>query len=352
MIHVGVDLHKGFSQVAVLEETGEIRAERLDNETGRVREFFEGLPRSVVAIEATGTWWWMVDLLEQMGHKVQLSHPKQTRAIASARLKNDRVDAEMLASLSRGGLLPTVWIPPVSVREWREFLRHRMGLVWQQTQLKNRLTSLLARRNLRPTSGRNWYSQRGQRELRALQLADSPRQVREDVLSLLHLLREQIRRVEERLIAGWADDGVVRRLMTIPGVGPVTAIAVVIELGEISRFPSAKHLASYIGLTPRVRASGGRIRTGHISKEGNRLLRWLLISAATQAARRPGPLRAWYRRVRSRKGKKIARVALARQLTEVIYHVWKDSVDYSQLLRLNAVRGRARGKDMVLGPIM
>jgi transposase len=124
----------------------------------------------------------------------------------------------------------------------------------------------------------------------------------------------------------------VQRLQTIPGVGPFTAILLTLELGEIQRFPSAKHLASYVGLTPRVRASANRVRMGHISKEGNRLLRWALVVAATQAARRPGPLRAWFRAVQQRKGMKIARVALARRLAEIVYQIWKHDMDFVTLV--------------------
>jgi transposase len=339
MVHVGVDLHKSFSQVAVLEDSGEIREYRLSHEGMEVEEFFRGLPRARVAIEATGTWWWLVDLLEGMGHEPVLSHPKQTKAIASARLKNDRVDAERLASLCRGGLLPTVWIPPQEVREAREFLRHRLGLVWQRTKVKNRLTSLMARRNLRPTKSRTWYSQRGEAELRELALSPTAGRIRDDTLMLLRTLDDQIHEVEQQLFDRWADDPRVRRLETIPGIGPLTAIGLVVELGDIHRFPSAKHLASYVGLTPRVRASGGRVHSGHISKEGNRLLRWMFVAAATQAVRYRGPLRAWHRRISRRKGKKIARVGLARKLTEIVYHVWRDEIDYRAFHCRTAVRG-------------
>lgn len=339
MVHVGLDLHKHYSQVAVLEESGEIWERRLSHDGLEVEEFFRGLPRAEVAIEATGTWWWMVDLLEQLGHTPVLSHPKQTKAIASARLKTDRVDAEMLAVLGRGDLLPTVWIPPEQVREARELLRHRLGLVWERTKMKNRLTSLLARRNLRPTKSRTWYSQRGEAELRELALSPTAERIRDDTLTLLHMLDDQILEVERQLFDRWAHDPQVRRLETIPGIGILTAIGIVVELGEICRFPSAKHLASYIGLTPRVKASGGRVRTGHISKEGNRLLRWMFVAAATQAMRYPGPLRAWYRRIRRRKGKKIARVGLARKLTEIVYHVWRDKIDYREFYSRTAVRG-------------
>lgn len=223
--------------------------------------------------EEGGTWWWLVDLLERLGHQPVLSHPKQTKAIAAARLKNDRVDAERLVLLLRGDLLPTVWIPPAELREARELVRHRVSLVWLRTGIKNRLLALLARRNLQPTTAKRWMTARGQRELQALPLGPIPSMIREDCLALLHRLDEQIRRLHQELIQRWGHDPRVQRLATIPGIGPFTAILLVLELGDVHRFPSAKHLASYVGLTPRVRASADRVRMGHISKEGNRLLR-------------------------------------------------------------------------------
>ena len=237
-----------------------------------------------------------------------------------------------MALLLRGDLLPTVWIPPAGLREARELVRHRVSLVWVRTEIKNRLLALLSRRNLQPTSSKRWLTVRGRQELEALPLGAIPSTVRADCLALLRVLDEQIRRLDHELVERWGADPRVQRLQTIPGVGPFTAILLILELGEIQRFPSAKHLASYVGLTPRVRASANRVRMGHISKEGNRLLRWALVVAATQAARRPGPLRAWFRAVQQRKGLKIARVALARRLAEIVYQIWKHDMDFVTLV--------------------
>jgi transposase len=340
MLHVGVDLHKRTSQVAVLAEDGELTRYRLVNDVERVKRFFAELPpKTPVAIEASGTWWWLVDLLESLGHQPVLSHPKQTRAIASARLKNDRVDADRLVLLLRGDLLPTVWIPPAALREARELVRHRVQLAWVRGEIRNRLVALLARRNLQPTSGKSWFTTGGDRELERLPLAAIPSRVREDCRALLRILDGQIRHLDAELTQQWGTDPRVQRLSTIPGIGPFIALVLVLELGDIRRFAHAKQVASYIGLTPRVRASADRIRTGHISKEGNRLLRWALVLAATQAARRAGPLRTWFYAVKKRRGKKVARVALARRLAEIVYHVWKQECDFFTVVRHGVVRG-------------
>ena len=340
MVHVGVDLDKRSSQIAVLTEEGEISQQRLPNDPVRLEKFFAELPpHTPVAIEASGSWWWLVDLLEHLGHDPILSHPKQTKAIAAARLKNDRVDAERLALLLRGDLLPTVWIPSAALREARELVRHRVQLVWLRGIVRNRLHAMLARRNLQPMSGKSWLTQRGQRELKQLPLTEAPSRIREDCATLLPILDAQIRRLDADLVTRWGRDPRVERLTTIPGIGPFIAIVLVLELGDIARFPSAKQVASYVGLTPRIRASAGRIRAGHISKEGNRLLRWVLVLAATQAVRRPGPLRTWFHAVKKRRGKKVARVALARRLAEIVFHVWKHECDYFTVVRHGVVRG-------------
>ncbi len=170
-------------------------------------------------------------------------------------------------------------------------------------------------------------------------LGPIPEKIRENCFALLKMLDEQIRALDEALFRSWGRDTRVQRLMTIPDIGPFIAILLVLELGDVHRFPSAKHVASYTGLTPRVRASADRIRTGHIGKEGHRLLRWAFTLAATQAARQPGPLRLWYRSIQRRRGKPIARIALARRLAELVYQVWKTETDYFGILHRTGVQG-------------
>src|SRR5215510_1392011 len=159
---------------------------------------------------------------------VRCSRIKQTKAIAAARLKNDRVDAERLALLLRGDLLPTVWIPPAALREARELVRHRIQLVWLRGVVRNRLQAMLARRNLQPTSGKSWLTQRGQRELKGLPLPDAPSRIREDCAALLPTLDAQSRRLDADLVTRWGADPRVRRLTTIPGIGPFIAIVLVL----------------------------------------------------------------------------------------------------------------------------
>ncbi|MFQ5817629.1 MAG: IS110 family transposase [Terriglobia bacterium] len=336
MLHVGVDLHKRFSQVAILDQKGVITEQRIEHQGTQMEEFLCGLePGSQVAVEATGSWHWFVDMVESTGHQVHLSHPKQTKAIAHARLKNDRMDAERLAYLLRADLLPTVWIPPVALRHAKELLRHRVLLLRFRTALRNSLGALLQKRNLQPPRG-TLFTRSGYAYLNQVPLNAEAEHIRENNLALLKRLDETIGQLDRELQQQVKQDPVARRLMTLPGIGAQTAFALITFIGQIERFPSAKHLASYFGLAPRVHTSANRTRRGHITKEGDRLMRFLLVEAAGIGARKPGPLRDYYRRIVHHKGKAKARVVLARKLVGIVYHVWRDGLDYCEFLQREA----------------
>jgi len=329
----GADLHKRITQLALLREGGPPLQYRFPNDPVMVRGILKKLPQGTkIALESTGSWWWLVDGAREMGHEVFLSHPKQTRAIASARLKSDKVDALMLAKLLKADLLPVVWIPGERERHIRELLSHRTRLVRQRTAVINELHALYAKRNV-DVPGLIWHRVRPMpwrvEELRGY----APRIVREDV-ELLKVLNEQIRGLDKELSALAEGDPQANRLMTHPGVGAVTAVAVSSWVGNIHRFANAKKLASYFGLAPRVRQSAERERHGHITKEGNRMVRTLLLQAALSAIRHGGgPVRRHYLGVLKRRGKQIARVAAANKLVGVMFHMMKEGIDYEEFLR-------------------
>ena len=232
---------------------------RLANDVVAVERVLKKLPKgSKIALEAMGSWWWMVELAQKTGHEVFLSHPKQTKAIASARLKSDKVDALMLAKLLKADLLPTVWIPPENQRHIRELLTHRVRLVRQRTAVINELRAVYAKRNIDPQA-------RLQRLHPVVTAANElggygPRIVDED-LKLLGFINGQVGGLDTELKNIAHEDGQAKRLMTIPGVGPVSAVAMSCWIGEIQRFSNAKKLASYLGLAPRVRPPECRSRT-------------------------------------------------------------------------------------------
>ena len=329
---VGIDLHKDVSQMAVLRESKSPSQLRLANDVVTVERVLKKLPKgSKIALEAMGSWWWMVELAQKTGHEVFLSHPKQTKAIASARLKSDKVDALMLAKLLKADLLPTVWIPPENQRHVRELLTHRARLVRQRTAVINELRAVYAKRNIDPQA----KLQRAQPQVSGAEDLSGygPRIVGEDV-ELLGFINRQIGGVDKELIKIALDDAQSKRLMTIPGVGAVSAVAVSCWIGEIARFSNAKKLASYFGLAPRVRQSADTERHGHITKEGNRMVRSLVIQAAlvhTRAGKAPS--RKHYLGVLRRRGKQIARVAAANKILGAMFHMMKEQIDYHEFLR-------------------
>jgi transposase len=242
---VGIDLHKYVSQLAVLRESTSPSQLRFANDVVTVERVLRKLPEgSKIALEAMGSWWWLVELAQKTGHEVFLSHPKQTKAIASARLKSDKVDALMLAKLLKADLLPTVWIPPENQRHVRELLTHRARLVRQRTAVINELRAVYAKRNIDPeaklqrmrpiVSGAGDLSGYG------------PRIVGEDV-ELLGFINGQMQGLDKELVKIASEDAQAKRLMTILGVGPVSAVAMSCWIGEIDRFCNAKKLASYFG---------------------------------------------------------------------------------------------------------
>lgn len=334
MYYVGIDLHRNYSVAAVIDSEGRpVTEQRLPNEENTVREFFREAEAPLrVALESTMNWHWLYDLLEAEGIETKLVHPKGVRAIAAARLKNDRVDARMLAHLLRTNLLPESYVPPAEVRELRELVRHRAALVRMQTRLKNRIRALLGKRNLR-LEARTLMSEAARKELAALPLTPLPRRELEQSLQLLDQLAEQVKELDTEIRGRAGESPEAELLMSVPGIGYYLALLIWGEIGEIHRFPSARKLASYAGVVPTTRSSGDRTYHGRITKEGSRWLRWAMIEAALHAVRQPGPLQRFYRKQFRRKGKKIARVAAARKLLTHVYWVLRNQEPYDAMLR-------------------
>jgi len=328
----GVDLHKRVTQLGLLREGKSPSQYRFSNEPRTVENILRRLPAGTkIALESTGSWWWFVEKARELGHEVFLSHPKQTKAIAYARLKSDKVDALMLARLLKADLLPTVWIPGEKERYVRELLSHRARLVRARIGLINELYALYGKRNVE-VPGMLWHRLQPV-ALRAEELSGhAPKIVGQDV-ELLKVINGQIQGLDRELKKAAEQDAQAKRLITIPGVGMTTAMAVSSWVGDIHRFSSAKKLVSYFGIAPRVRQSAGKERHGHITKEGSRMARWLLLQAALVSIRMAKqPARSHYLGVSKRRGKQIARVAAARKLVGVMYHLMKEEIDYEEFL--------------------
>lgn len=274
-----------------------------------------------VAFESGYGWGWLLELLEDYGYVPHLVHPLRCKAIAAAKLKNDKVDAATLGQLLRADLLPEAWIAPAAVRELRSLLRHRVALVRLRTLLRNRIHAVLADHGyLRPQGvwsapGREWLSE--------LRLPAAQAEAVADCLAVIDFLQPLIDRLDADVHQRAKADRRVKVLTTLPGVGEFTALVILAEVGDIGRFPSARKLASWSGLTPTVRGSDVHAHYGHVSKQGSVWLRWILIEAAQTAKRHP-EFAEIYQAIARRRGKKIATVAVARKLATHAYHLLAD----------------------------
>jgi transposase len=333
-VYVGIDVHRKRSQVAVVTEDGQVQLNKnVVNGSTPFLQLIGDLPSGTpVAFEAAFGWSWLAELLEDYGFEAHLVHPLRCKAIASARLKNDKVDAAILAQLLRADLLPEAWLAPAKVRQLRALLRHRVSLVRLGTQLRNRIHAVAADHGYdRPASywtgpGRGW--------LAGLDLPAASREIITDCLAVIDGLAPVIDRIDGELHQHAKADPRVKVLRTLPGVGEFTALVIVAEIGDISRFPSARKLASWAGLTPTVRGSDLKIRHGHISKQGSVWLRWALNQAA-QTAKRSPEFAASYAAIAKRRGKKIATIAIARKLVTRAWHLLNEmqAADASTPLR-------------------
>jgi transposase len=325
MVYVGVDLHRKRSHVVALDPAGEVvLSRRIGNAPAEfLRIFGELEPQPIeVVFEATYGWSWFADLLADVGIPAHMAHPLATKAISAARVKNDAVDAKTLAHLLRTNLLAEAWIAPPDAREARRLVRTRASLVRMRSRVQSQLHALLADLGVIPELT-TLFGPAGRRWLAELGMPASARGRLDAGLRLIDAITVEVAHADADLRACLAGDHRVRRLLPIPGVGLVTAATVVAEVWDIQRFPSPERLCSWAGLTPGERTSDTQTRRGHITKQGSRWLRWMLVEAATTAVRDP-QLGRFTAQIAQRRGPKIARVALARRLLTLCYYALRD----------------------------
>ena len=316
---IGCDLHTRYQQVAALDTTtGELLERRLSHEGSAVRQFYAALPQpSRVGIEATGHAQWFERLLAELGHQLWVGDAAEIRASVVRQQKYDTGDARHLLRLLAEDRFPRIWIPSAEEREVRQLLVHRSKLVGMRTSLRNQLQAVARNHGLRRR--RALWSGPGREKLAALPLGRWGSERRKDLVVFVDLLDAKIATLNQEVAAEAARRPEAMRLMQQPGVGPVTALAFVLTLGPIGRFRRSKQVVSYLGLNPREYSSGGRQRLGAISKQGNTLVRWLLVEAAQTAARFDPELHRDYVRLKHRRGVGIAKVAVARKLAVRLY---------------------------------
>jgi transposase len=335
-----VDLHARQQTIAMLDrETGELMEKTLEHDGDKVRKFYSALPGQVLmGIEATGSMQWYLQLMEELGIECRVGHPAKIRKAETRKQKHDRRDARLLLQLLAENRFPTIWMPSTEQRDLRTLLRHRHQWVRMRCRVQNTLQSMALNNGLR--LGHSLWSQGGQQTLRALPLAPHASRRRAELLAMYPRLQESIDELDQRVSEEAEQHPPARRLMTHPGVGPITALATEVFLGDPMRFSDGKTLASYIGMIPSEHSSGGRQRLGAMSKEGNALLRYLWCEAAMHAVRKDPELKRFYKRKLVQKGLGKARVAAARKLGIRLWIMLRDQIDYEEFCRRGEQRQR------------
>jgi len=336
MTIVGCDFHPAWQQIAVLDtETGEITEQKLMHGNGEAERFYQRLPApSLVGLEACGNSQWFVDLLRRLGHEVWIGDAAQIRASYVRKQKTDRRDAGHILKLLVEGRFPRLWTPSAEERDLRQLLVHRHKLVSIRTRVKGGLQHLALNRGLQKKS--KLWTEAGQKALRELPLDTWAACRREDLLGLLASLDQQIGKLDAAVERAAEEHPQARLLMTQPGVGPITSLAFVLTLGDVSRFQRGKKVASYLGLIPRERTSGGKQRLGAINKQGSSFLRTLLVESAQSVTRLDEGFREQYLHRCHRMAKGVAKVAAARRLAIRLFWMLRTNTAYPEIVRIES----------------
>lgn len=327
---IGMDIHRTFAEVVFWEE-GRLRHH------GRVdmtRSGLEGFGRSLqkddeIVVEATGNAMSVVRVMKPFVARVVVANPMQVKAIAHARIKTDKIDAGVLAQLQASGFLPEVWVPDERTERLRRLVARRNQVVRHRTRVKNEVHSILQAHLVPKCPHADLFNLRGRDWLSKQTLPDDERAAVVRHVREIDRLAEDLAALDGDIARDTVDDDGVQRLLTIAGVNAIVASGIIAAIGDVSRFREPQKLVSYFGLNPRVRQSGlGLAQYGRISKHGRSHARGLLVEAAWAAAKAPGPLRAFFLRIRNRRGHQVAAVATARKLVVLIWHLLTKEKDY------------------------
>jgi len=327
---IGCDFHPSFQQISMLDlETGGWVRKKLGHASGEAEQFYRSLQGEPVkvGIEASGNTRWFECLLEGLGHELVMGDATRIRKMAARKQKTDERDADHLLELLVQGRFPQIWVPSAAERDLRQLVLHRHKLVQMRTRVKNQLQHVALNEGLQKK--RQLWSEQGRQWLEQLSLPQWTERRRDDLLKLLDELNATIAELSQAVEQQAQQDARVQLLRTHPGVGPITALAFVLVVGDVRRFRRSKKLASYLGLIPREDSSGSRRRLGAISKQGNTLLRTLLVEAGQSAARGDPELRRAYQRLCHKKQHTgIGKVMVARKLAVRLYWMLKTQQPY------------------------
>jgi transposase len=339
MIIIGCDYHPGFQQIAFVDtETGECGERRLTHRE-EAEQFYDTLKerRVRVGMEASGHARWFERRLSDLRFELWIGDAAEIRTKRVRKQKTDRQDAQLLLRLMVEDRFPRIWVADAENRDLRQLLWHRHRLVQMRTRMMNQLHVVALNEGVRRKKA--LWRPAGRSELESLVLAPWASRRRRDLLELFDQLTPKIQELTRALEGEVEKRPVTRRLMTHPGVGPLTALAFELVIGTPDRFHCGKQIASYVGLVPSEESSGDRRRLGHISKQGNSLLRFLLVEAAQVTVRSQAQWRNKFFHVAMRRGRKIAKVAMARKLAVHLYWMWRQGQDYGQFEKLGSHAG-------------
>src|SRR5882672_9644789 len=346
---IGCDYHPGFQQIAFVDtETGEMQERRLQHPEEAEKFYRELAAQGMqvrVGMEASGHAHWFERLLAELNFELWIGDATVIHAKRVRKQKTDRQDAQLILRLLLEDRFPRIWVPSGENRDLRQLLWHRHRMVQARTRIMNQLQAVALNEGLR-CKKRLWRDA-GREQLESFRLAPWASRRRRDLLKLLDRLTPTIAELTQAVEQEAEKCSEAQRLRTPPGVGALTALAFVLIIGRVERFPCGKQLASYLGLVPLEESSGQRRRLGHITKQGNSLLRFLLVEAAQVTVRSDPAWRSKYFHLAMRRGRKIAKVAMARRLAVRMYWMWRKGWDYEQMTKFSSHAGQPGNRDGV-----
>jgi len=333
-LFIGMDLHKNTSTLCVKDKEGEeILSKKILTDKNSIREFVKSVKEQSenvsLVMEPVSQWYYYADLIENMDVDVHLAHPMRVKAIASARVKTDKIDAGVLCDLLRGNLLPEAYFSPADVRGWKEQCRFRASLLNLRTQVKNKIHAILFKHALKHNFT-NLFGKGGRAWLASLKLKEPFKSNLDKYLLLIDQFTELVAQAEQIIQSTVASNPQANLLVSIPGISYCSALTIMGEIGDINRFCSAKKLQGYAGLVPSTHNSGDKQIHGKITKQGSKWLRWIMIEAAyhqERCKRIPG-FGSYYISIKKRRGTKTAATATARKLLAVVWRLLKDNRPY------------------------
>jgi transposase len=342
MIIIGADYHPGFQQIAFVDtETGELQERRLEH-SEEAEKFYRDLGAQGacvrIGMEASGHARWFERLLSELKFELWIGDAAEIATKRVRKQKTDRQDAELILQLLMENRFPQIWVPSWENRDLRQLLWHRHRMVQARTRIMNQLQAMALNEGL--LCKKRLWREAGRKQLESFPLAPWASRRRQDLLELLDRLTPTIAELTQAIEREVDKCPEARRLQTHPGVGPLTALAFVLIIGKADRFQCGKQIASYLGLVPLEDSSGKRRRLGHITKQGNSLLRFLLVEAAQVTVRSDPEWRSKYFHLALRRGRKIAKVAMARRLAVRMYWMWRKGWDYEQLKKFGSHAGQ------------